>query len=98
MELTNEQAHKLWDIFKSIADEYNENGFLDCSIPNLKVNQTTLQECLSLFKFLKDKAPKTFPEKAMIDLGKMLIRLSSLIENGRKETNEEFSNWIKLYL
>lgn len=95
--LTNEQAHARLRTFHAICEEYNKNGLIDLSPGLLKVTQDSVADCLELIKFLRSKENNETTRAYMIFAGKILIRLSSLIHNQRKETPEEFARWIGIY-
>lgn len=86
---TNKQAHQLVTITLNLSEVYNESGFLKEDKVMLKVNQDALQDSLKLHKFLYEKEKCKATYKCLQGVIKMLLRLSALIHEGRKETNKE---------
>ena len=92
------EAHKLHYIFKILCDKFNEDGFLEESPAMLKMYQQSAIDCMKLWRMIYKLTPQEASRAYCIFGGKILIRLSSLINSGRKETQEEFNEWIKLYV
>jgi hypothetical protein len=91
MRFTNEKAHELLNIFHSLCDTFNENGFMDYKDNKslLDVFLMQAQECYAVIKYLHamDDCEAT---NAYIDFARrLMLRLSCLIHEGRKETDLE---------
>ena len=85
----NEYSHQLVSITINISEVYNETGFLEEDKVMLKVNQDILQDSLKLHKYLHEKYPCEATYNCLQAVIKMLLRLSALIHEGRKETDQE---------
>lgn len=98
--ITNQGAHNLLNAFHNACNQYNEHGFLE-DIPHkgyLKAILSICQDALTLFKFLNEKESCEETKFYILSVGKIIIRLSSLIHNERKEEPEEYYEFIQLYL
>lgn len=96
--MTNKEAHQTLDAFKQLCELFNQDGFLkERSLAVLRAYQESAQQAFRLFKYLDKEEPCVATKAYTIACGKILIRLSSLIESGRKETDDEFRRWISWY-
>lgn len=96
--MTNAQAHQTITMLEGLFDVYNDTGFIGENETMLKVYQGMVQESLHLLKFLETKESNN---EALIEYlsgaRKVSLRLSSLIHNGRKETDEEKYEFLSIY-
>lgn len=91
------RAHQCLSVFHTICDDYNNGKLIPeefkdddrktCSM--LRVLQSMTLEAFELFKKLHSKQPCEATKMYLIFCGKILLRLSHLIHNGRTETDKE---------
>lgn len=87
-----EKAHKTLTAFNNLCDLYNEGGLddrLSFSEPMLVVYHDIAKEALALFKKLLKIQPRDSVQNYMIFVAKIIIRISSLRHNHRRETDKE---------
>lgn len=85
-------AHALLDRFHSICDMYNEGELDDYEFwgPVNKVHQKEMQQARKLIATLLEKSGNAEPaQQYMIFCARILLRLSHLIHNKKKETVAE---------
>lgn len=101
------RAHQCLNSFHSICDDFNE-GFLNSvgtdyasveslkayPIGHLRILQSMSIEAFDLIKYLHSQQPCEATKNYMIFCGKVLLRLSHLIHNGRKETDQELGQYM----
>jgi len=93
-----EQAHKRLTAFHNVCDLYNE-GVLDDDSEGetlLRIYQDIAKEAKGTIVELYRAAPCEATEMYMIFVAKLLVRLSYLIHEGRKETDLERYNHVTL--
>ena len=93
-----EQAHKRLTAFHNVCDLYNEGKLDDDTegITLLKVYQDIAKEAKGTLVELYRAAPCETTEQYMIFVAKILVRLSYLIHEGRRETDLERYDHINL--
>jgi hypothetical protein len=88
---TNKKAHELLTAFHNMCDVFNDGGFSD-HVDNkvmLNIYLSEANDCFDLVQYLRamDDCEAT---NAYVDFARrIMLRLSSLIHNGRKETLAE---------
>jgi hypothetical protein len=94
------RAHHVLTQFHVSCDEYNEHGFLTedylnksgvCSLA--RITQSMTIEALDLFKFLLSKEDCEATRAYVIFARKILLRLSYVIAEGRRETEAETASY-----
>lgn len=94
--MDNRQAKNILDQFNYICEMYNKNEFDEKPKYLLQVLQTQTIEAFDLWRFLKSKEPESEAARAYcIFAGKILLRLSYLIHEGRRETEQEARKYWK---
>lgn len=103
--MNNSRAHNCLSVFNSICDDYN-NGKLNNldeilsdggkgSVSYLRVLQSMTLEAYDLFRFLYSKEQTEATRAYLIFCGKIMLRLSYLINEGRRETDKETVEYFK---
>ena len=95
------RAHHCLSVLGNIFDDYN-SGFLvpentEMTPTYLRILQTMAIEGFELVKYLNAKEPCVATEKYMLGCGKILLRLSYLIHEGRKETTAETADYFRRF-
>lgn len=95
----NKEAHRRIKCLENMFDHYNEHGFIEDPLVMLKVYQQSVQEALEVLKYLEEKAPDSEANNEYLFGARMIsLRLSSLIHNGRVETEDEKHNFVARYI
>ncbi len=100
--MTNEQAHQRISTLHSLCDDYNNGAFDDMSKSLLAACNEMAANAYGLVKVLKIKV-KTDDERATLRFYeiaslKIMIRVQTLKDTGRRETLEELGEFMRFAL
>lgn len=94
--MENKEAHIIMNTLENLFEMYNEKNFTN----NKAVNEFLLicaNDGLRLLKYLDEKEQTEEVEMYLLYTGRVIMRLSSLIHNGREETSEERVKILDIY-